>query len=98
LSGNLPFKQGIGEPEALMLVGAGIEDHQRTGADTFDFADRVLAKSAPFVQAARVREHVSPACSIDVKMNRLLTDWTLCEKRVSSPPGEQFYEFRNPYG
>jgi hypothetical protein len=62
-----------------MFVGPGIEDHQRTGAETFDFADGVLANPAPIVQAARVREHVSPARSVDVEMNRLLTNRTLRE-------------------
>jgi hypothetical protein len=86
LTSNLPFMQGIRQLEALVFVGARIEDHQRTGAETSDFTDGVLAKAAPIVQAARVREHVSPPCSIDVELNRLLTDRTLRKKRVKSPP------------
>ena len=28
---------------------------------------------------------------------RLLADWTLCEKRVNSPPNQQLYELHNPH-
>jgi hypothetical protein len=48
-TGNSLFKQGIGQLEALTFIGAGIEDHQRTGAETFNFAYGVLAKLAPLV-------------------------------------------------
>ena len=80
-----------------MLIRAGIEDHQRTGAETFNLANVVLANPAPLVQSARVCEHVSPACSIDMEVNLLLADRTLCEKRVKSPPNQQLYELSNPY-
>jgi hypothetical protein len=56
LRGNLLFKQGIGQLEALMFIGAGIEEYQRVGAETFDLADVVLAKAVPLVQSARVCE------------------------------------------
>jgi hypothetical protein len=46
---NLLFKQGIGQLEALMFFGAGVEDHQRTGAETFELADVMLAKPAALV-------------------------------------------------
>ena len=80
-----------------MFIGVGIEDHQRIGAETFELADGVLAEPASLVQSARVREHVSPACSIDMEVNRLLADRTLCEKRVRSPPNQQLYELHYPY-
>jgi hypothetical protein len=32
-----------------MFVGTGIEDHQRTGAETFELADVMLAKPASLV-------------------------------------------------
>jgi hypothetical protein len=89
--GNLVFKQGIGQLETLMFIGVRIEDHERAGAETFDLADVVLAKPAPLIQSARVCEDMAPACSIDMKVNRLLTDRTLCEKRVRSPPNQQLY-------
>jgi len=38
-----------------MFVGAGIEDHQRTGAETFDFADAVACKAGTRRIGARVR-------------------------------------------
>ena len=63
--------------ETLMFIGVGIEDHQRTGAETFDLANIVLAKPAPLVESARVCEHVSPACSIDMEVNLLPADRTL---------------------
>jgi hypothetical protein len=44
-----PFKQGIGQLKALMFVGAGIEDHQRTRTKTFDPADGMLAKPTTIV-------------------------------------------------
>jgi|AmaraimetFIIA100_FD_contig_41_3216426_length_306_multi_7_in_0_out_0_1 hypothetical protein len=40
---------------------------------------------------------VSPAGSVDVEVDGLLTDRTLREKRVKSPPNQQLYELRNPY-
>jgi hypothetical protein len=40
---------------------------------------------------------MSPACSIDMEVNRLLADWTLCKKRVRSPPNQQLYELHYPY-
>jgi hypothetical protein len=46
---NLVFKQGIGQLETLMFVGVRIEDHDRAGAETFDLAGVVFAKSAPLV-------------------------------------------------
>ena len=95
--GNLVFKQGIGQLETLMFVGVRIEDHERAGAETFDLADVVLAKPAPLIQSARVCEDMSPACSIDMEVNRLLADWTLCKKRVRSPPNQQLYELHYPY-
>jgi hypothetical protein len=94
---DLLFKQGIGQLEALVFVGAGIEEHQRAGAETVDPTDVVFAKAAPLVQSARVSEDMSPACSIDMEVNCLLADRTLCEKRVKSPPNQQLYEFHNPY-
>jgi len=93
---DLLFKQGIGQL-ALVFVGAGIEEHQRAGAETVDPTDVVFAKAAPLVQSARVSEDMSPACSIDMEVNCLLADRTLCEKRVKSPPNQQLYEFHNPY-
>jgi len=80
-----------------MFIGVGIEDHQRTGAETFDLANIVLAKPAPLVESARVCKHVSPACSIDMEVNSLPADRTLCDKRVKSLPNEQLYQLRNPY-
>jgi hypothetical protein len=80
-----------------MFIGAGIEEHQRAGAETFDLTDVVLAKAAPLVEPARVCEHMSPACSIDMEVNCLLADRTSCEKRVRSPPNQQLYKLRNPY-
>jgi hypothetical protein len=80
-----------------MFMGAGIEEHQRAGTKTFDLTDVMLAKPAPLIQSARVCEDVSPACSIDMKVNRLLADWTLCKKRVRSPPNQQLYELHYPY-
>ena len=94
---NLLFKQGIGQLEALMFLRARVEDHQRTGAKTFELADVMLAKPAPLVQSARVCEHMLPARSINMEVNRLLADWTLCEKRVKSPPSQQLYELDDPY-
>ena len=64
-----------------MFIGAGIEEYQRVGAETFDLADVVLAKAAPLVQSARVCEDMAPARSIDVEVNCPLADRTLCEKR-----------------
>jgi hypothetical protein len=81
----------------LRFVGAGIEQHQRAGSETFDPTDVVFAKPAAFVQSARVSEDMSPACSIDVEVNCPLADRTLCEKRVRSPPSQQLYQFHNPY-
>jgi hypothetical protein len=86
---KLLFKQRIGQLEALIFVGAGLKDHQRIGAEAFELADVMLAKPATLVQAARVCKHMSPACSIDMEVNRLLADWTLCEKWVKSPPNQQ---------
>jgi hypothetical protein len=86
---NLLFKQRIGQLEALIFVGAGFKDHQRIGAEAFELAHGVLAEPASVVQSARVCKHVSPACSIDMEVNRLLADWTLCEKWVKSPPNQQ---------
>jgi hypothetical protein len=96
-AGKLLFKQGIRQLEALMFVGAGIKQHQRTGAETFEPTDIVFAKPAPLVQSARVSEGMSPACSIDVELNCLLAERTLCEKRVKSPPNQQLYELHSPY-
>jgi hypothetical protein len=36
---DLLFKQGIGQLEVLMFIGAGIEEHQRAGTETFDLTD-----------------------------------------------------------
>ena len=72
-----------------MFVGAGIKQHPRAGAKAFDPADVMFAKPAPLVQSARVSEDMAPACSIDVEVNCLLADRTLCEERVRSPPKEQ---------
>ena len=80
-----------------MFMGAGIEEHQRAGTKTFDLTDVMLAKPAPLIQSARVCEDMSPACSIDMVVNRLLADWTLCKKRVRSPPNQQLYELHYPY-
>ena len=46
---NLLVKQGIWQLEALMFFRAGVEDHQRTGAETFELADVMLAKPASLV-------------------------------------------------
>ena len=81
--------QGIGQLEALMFFGPRVEDHQRAGAKTFELADGVPAKPTSLVQAARVCENMSPACSIDMEVNRLLAEWALCTKRVKSPPNQQ---------
>ena len=62
-----------------MFVGAGIEQHQRAGAETFDPADIVSAKPASLVQPARVSEHMASACSIDMEVDALLADRTLGE-------------------
>jgi hypothetical protein len=80
-----------------MFMGPGIEQHQRAGTETFDLTDVMLAKPAPLVQSTRVCKGMSPACSIDVEVNRLLADGTLCEKRVNSPPNQQLYELHNPH-
>ena len=80
-----------------MFMRAGIEQHQRAGTETFDLPDVMLAKLAPLVQSARVCKDMSPACSIDMEVNRLLADWTLCAKRVNSPPNQQLYELHNPH-
>jgi hypothetical protein len=32
-----------------MFVGARVEDHERTRTETFDLADRVLAKPTPLI-------------------------------------------------
>lgn len=47
--GELLFKKRIWQLETLMFVGAGIEQHQRAGAETFDPTDVVSAKAAPLV-------------------------------------------------
>jgi hypothetical protein len=75
--GNLVFKEGFGHLETLMFVGVRIEDHARAGAETFDLTDIVLAKLAPLIESARVCEDMSPACPIDMEVNRLLADRTL---------------------
>jgi hypothetical protein len=80
-----------------MFVGAGIEDHQSTRTKTFDPADGMLAKPTTIVEAARMCKDVSPAGSVDVEMDGLLTDRTLGEKRVKSLPNQQLYELRYPY-
>ncbi len=80
-----------------MFIGTGIEEHQRPGTETFDLTDVMLAKPAAVVQSARVCKDVSPTCSVDMEVNRLLADRTLCEKRVNSPPNQQLYEFHNPH-
>ena len=80
-----------------MFVGVGIEEHQRAGAEAFDPTDIVFAKPTPLVQSARVCKDMSPACSIDMEVNSLLADRTLCEKRVNSPPNQQLYELHNPH-
>ena len=56
-----------------MFVGVRIENHARAGAETFDLAHVMLAKLAPLIQSARVCEDMSPACSIGMKVNRLLS-------------------------
>jgi len=94
---DLLFKQGIGHLEALMFMRAGIEEHQCAGTETFDLTGVMLAKPTPLVQSARVCKDMSPASSIDMQVNRLLADWTLCEKRVNSPPNQQLYELHNPH-
>ena len=80
-----------------MFMGAGIEEHQRPGTETFDLTNVMFAKPAPLVQSARVCKDVSPTCSVDMEMNRLLADRTLCEQRVNSPPNQQLYELHNPH-
>ena len=90
------FKQGIRHLEALMFMGAGIEEHQRARTETFDLTDVMLAKPAPLVQSTRVCKGMSSACSTNMEVNRLLADRTLCEKRVNSPPNQQLYELHNP--
>jgi hypothetical protein len=80
-----------------MFMGAGIEEHQRARTKTFDLTDVMLAKPAPLIQSARVCKDVSPTCSVDMEVNRLLADRTLCEKRVRSPPNQQLYELHYPY-
>ena len=93
----LLFKQGIGQLEALMFIGPGIEQHQRAGTETFDLTDVMLAKPAPLIKSTRVCKDMLPACSIDMEVNCLLADRTLCEKRVNSPPNQQLYELHNPH-
>jgi hypothetical protein len=80
-----------------MFMGAWIEQHQRAGTETFDLPDVMLANPAPLVQSARVCKDMPPACSIDMEVNRLLADRTLCEKRVNSLPNQQLYELHNPH-
>lgn len=94
---GLIFKQGIGQLEVLVFVGPGIKQHPGAGAETFDPTDIMFAKPASLVQPARVSEHMSPACSIDVKVNCLLADRALRGKRVRSPPHQQLYELHGPY-
>ena len=65
----LLFKQGIGQLEALMFMGAGIEEHQRARTETFDLTDIMPAKPAPLIQSARVCKDVSPTCSVDMEVN-----------------------------
>ena len=91
----LLFKQGIGQLEALMFIGPGIEQHQRAGTETFDLTDVMLAKPAPLVRSTRVCKNMSSACSIDMEVNRLPADRTLCENRVNSPPNQQLYQLHN---
>jgi hypothetical protein len=80
-----------------MFMGAGIEEHQRAGTKTFDLTDVMLAKPAPLIQSASVCKDVSPTCSVDMEVNCLLADRTLCEKRVNSPPNQQLYGLHNPH-
>ena len=80
-----------------MFVGAGIEQHQRAGAEAFDPTDVVFAKPAALVQPARVSNDVSPACAIDMEVDALPADRTLGEQRVKSPPNQQLYGLDNPY-
>ena len=94
---NLLVKQGIWQLEALMFFRAGVEDHQRTGAETFELADVMLAKPALFVAACESTCRLPALLTIDMKVNRLLADWTLREKRVNSPPNQQLYELHNPH-
>ena len=84
-------------PTGTIGFRAGIEEHQRAGTETFDLTDVVLAKPAPLVKSTRVCNDMSPACSIDMEVNRLLADRTLCEKRVNSPPNQQLHELHNPH-
>src|SRR6516165_6436705 len=48
---NSLFKQGIGQLEPLRFLGSRIKDHLRTGAETFELADVMLAKPALLVEA-----------------------------------------------
>jgi hypothetical protein len=84
--------------EALMLVRARIEHRAGAGADALHLGRVVLAKPAPLVQAARMREHVAAACLVNVEANHLLADRTLGGDRVKSPPSQQLYELHYPYG
>jgi len=86
---NSLFKQGIGQLEALRFLGSRIKDHLRTGAETFELADVMLAKPALLVEACESTCRLPALLTIDMKVNRLLADWTLCEKRLKSPPNQQ---------
>jgi hypothetical protein len=68
----LLFKQRIGQLEALMFMGARIEEHQPARTKTFDLTDVMLAKPAPLIQSASVCKDVSPTCSVDMEVNCLL--------------------------
>jgi hypothetical protein len=80
-----------------MFIGAGIEEHQRARTETLNLTDVMPAKPAPLIQPARVCKGMSPTGSVDMEVNRLLADRTLCEKRVNSPPNQQLYELHNPH-
>src|SRR5215469_11645544 len=44
-----------------------------------------------------MREHMPAASSVGVKANGLLTNRTLREQRMNSPPADELYELRDPY-
>jgi len=49
----------------------------------------MLAKPALLVEACESTCRLPALLTIDMKVNRLLADWTLCEKRLKSPPNQQ---------
>ena len=87
------FKQRIGQFETLMFVRTRVKNHSGVGAQTFDFGDIVHAKSATLIKPARVRNHMAPAGSVEVELDPLAANRTLCVEGVRSPPAQQLNEF-----